>query len=139
MTYFHGGAPGLRQGDVISPRPPDDDRHLVPGCAVCEARRRGNPSDYDVNHRFDRIYVTTERFVALCFAAGYPQGDAYYVEPLGELEPDPEYEASWAVSAARVKAVLRTRVEMGPIQMKRWLRLSGGPMALQSALRPGAR
>ena len=38
-TYWHGGAPGLRPGDVIEPRADGDTRHLVDGCPTCEARR----------------------------------------------------------------------------------------------------
>lgn len=125
MTYFHGGVPDLRPGDLIEPQPMGQGRHLVPGCPVCEARRAGTPSDYDRNHRFDRVYVTTDRFVARCFAFGYPEGDVYYVEPLGNLEPDPEHEESFAVRGARVKAVVARRVVPRPAEYRRWAKLAG--------------
>lgn len=120
---FHGGAPGLRPGELITPRPPDDDRHLVDGCPVCEARRAGAPLEYDSNHRFDRVYVTTNRRTARGFAAGYPLGTVYQVDPVGELEPDVEDpEESFAVEAARVRVVLQLRVVLRPGEQHRLLR-----------------
>jgi hypothetical protein len=126
---FHGGAPGLRPGDVIEPRPPGDERHLVDGCPVCEARRVGDPSDYDRDHRFDRVYVTPNRFIARCFAAGYPSGALYQVEPVGDLETDPEHEESFAVRAARVLVVLDRCVDARFFrrgEVRRWLRMGEG-------------
>lgn len=43
VRYFHGGAPGLRPGDIIEPT--SGTAHLVDGCPTCEARRRGEPLD----------------------------------------------------------------------------------------------
>lgn len=120
--YFHGGAPGLRAGDLITPRPPDDQRHLVDGCPVCEARRRGERLDYDRDHRFDRVYVTTNRLIARGFAGGYPNGALYQVEPLGELEPDPEHEENFAVPAARVVVKLDGYVILRRGEARRLLR-----------------
>ena len=110
--YYHGGVPGLWPGDVIEPQSMGEGRHLVDGCPVCEARKQGTPSDYDENHRFDRIYVTTNKFIATVFAAGYPRGALYRVEPLGALEEDPEHPESWAVPAARVLKVADALVDV---------------------------
>lgn len=124
--YFHGGVPGLRSGDLIEPQPFDRGAHLVDGCPVCEARRSGTPSDYDRNHRFDRVYVTTVRFIAKCFAAGYPNGALYRVEPLGDLEADPEHPDSFAVQAARVLAKIDGYVVMSRSELRGMARLSVG-------------
>lgn len=129
--FFHGGAPGLRVGDIVSPRPAGDTRHLVDGCAVCEARRAGAPSDYDRNHNFGAVYVTTERWIARMFANGYPQGGLYSVEPLGELIEDPEQPpiavepVSFAVPSARVLSVLDRLVWMTPKEVRHTIRKAG--------------
>lgn len=100
---------------------------MVSDCPVCEARRGGVPLDYDRDHRFDRVYITTDRFIARCFAAGYPNGALYDVEPLGDIEVDPEHPANFAVPAARVRAVLDgyVRIERRG-EIRRWLRLASG-------------
>jgi hypothetical protein len=126
--FFHGGAPDLSPGDLLTPREPGDQRHLVDNCPVCEARRRGAPSAYDVNHNFDRVYITTVRAVARGFAAGYPKGALYSVEPVGDIEPDPEqppgYDepVNFAVHAARVLSVLDPLVALSPKEERRLLR-----------------
>jgi len=127
--YFHGGAPGLRRGDLISPRPADDQRHLVDGCPVCEARRAGTPSDYDRDHRFDRIYITTNRLIARGFAAGYPNGALYDVDPIGEIDPDPEHAESFAVPAARVRAKIDGYVILRRGERRKLLQLAAGGSA----------
>lgn len=100
-------------------------RHLIDGCPVCEARKRGEPSDYDVNHRLDRIYVTTNRRIARGFAAGYPRGALYAVEPLGPLEDDPEHPESFAVERARVTWVADPCVILRPNELRRWFEDAG--------------
>jgi hypothetical protein len=130
--FFHGGAPGLKVGDILSPRPADDQRHLVDGCGICEARRRGAPSDYDRDHNFAAVYVTTDRQVARFFANGYPHGGVYRVEPLGELTTDPEQPpwaidepVSFAVPQARVLAVLDPLVRVTAKEARRMMRRLG--------------
>ncbi|GAB3166965.1 hypothetical protein GCM10027059_26770 [Myceligenerans halotolerans] len=122
MTYYHGGVPGLRPRDLITPREADDASHLVDGCPTCEARRAGSQLATDPNDpRF--VYVTQERQYARVYAAGYPRGALYRVEPVGELvattdDPVP----SWAVPAARVLSVLDPLVIMRPAEVRRALR-----------------
>ena len=45
--YFHGGAPGLRPGDLIEPQ--QGTAHLLDGCPTCEARKAGQPLANDDN------------------------------------------------------------------------------------------
>jgi hypothetical protein len=106
LRLWHGGAPGLRAGDLITPRPDGDTAHLVDGCPVCEARRTGTVEEH--GPRPGRVYVTTDREYARLYASGYPRGGLYRVEAVGDLEDttgvdDPV--PSWAVPAARVLAV----------------------------------
>lgn len=111
MIAFHGGAPGLRPGDWIVPRSPEDTAHFVDGCPVCEARRRGErlPED-DLDPTL--VYVTTERDYATVFADGYPRGGLYRVETQGELTPSPDPVPSWGVPRARVVSVLDRLVRL---------------------------
>lgn len=112
--YWHGGAPGLKPGDLIEPRPHGDDAHLVDGCPTCEGRRNGEQLDTDDNDP-GLVYITTDRDYARIYAAGYPRGALYRVEPVGELtdrarshDPVP----SWAVPQTRVLAVYDACVMM---------------------------
>lgn len=121
IRYFHGGAPGLRPGDLIGPRQDGDSAHLVDGCPVCEARRAGAPVDADDNDP-SLVYVTTSRDYARVYAAGYPRGALYVVEPIGEMvdrtgEHDPE--PSWGVPAARVLSVYDAVVIFAPKDLRR--------------------
>lgn len=114
LRLWHGGAPDLRVGQLIEPRPHTDQRHLIAGCAICEARRRGEQHEDDDNDP-TFVYLTTDREYARMYAAGYPRGALYRVEPVGELvalsvEQDPR--PSWAAPAARVLAVYDACVTM---------------------------
>lgn len=119
MRLYHGGAPGLREGDRITPR--TDDAHLVDGCPTCEARRAGAPlpeDDLDPS----LVYVTTDREYASIYAAGYPNGALYQVETDGPMTPSPDPVESWGVPSAVVVAVLDRLVRMTPKQKRRVIR-----------------
>lgn len=126
VRYWHGGAPGLRPGDIIEPRAHDDDAHLVDGCPTCDARKAGAQLAED-NNDPALVYVTTDRDYARIYASGYPRGALYRVEPIGELvdrsaqDPAP----SWGCGSARVLSVYDPLVALTPKQVrryaKRWL------------------
>lgn len=121
---WHGGAPGLRVGDVLYPDP-SRTAHLVDGCPTCEARRAGEQLATD-NNDASLVYVTTDREYARIYAAGWPRGDLYRVE-VDELpdvqSPDPV--PSWGVRAARIAAVYDRCVSLTPAQIRRLLRRTG--------------
>lgn len=80
---FHGGAPGLKPGDVLRP-----------------ASELGLHFTFDERaiYRRDRVYVTRERDSARSFASNYKTafgvsepGDVYRVEARGDLELDPDH------------------------------------------------
>lgn len=122
--YWHGGAPGLRPGDLITPQPNDEGPHLIDGCPTCEARRAGQQLDIDTNNP-DWVYITTSREYARIYAAGYPRGALYQVEPLGELHDrtrDHDMEPSWGVDSARVLVVYDPVVSMTPQQLRKAVR-----------------
>lgn len=122
---WHGGIPGLRVGDIIRPPDPGDTRHLVDGCPECDARKRGSTT---LMHGpvAGRVYVTSSREYARIYAAGYPRGALYQVEPIGNLEADPEAgpggAVSWMVAEARVVCVYDPVVIMSPKRVRAWAR-----------------
>lgn len=121
--YWHGGKPGLRPGDLIQPT--EDTEHLIDGCPVCEARRHGQQLPDDPNDP-TKVYVTTDREYARIYAAGYPHGALYVVEPIGPMErTTDDEEPSWAVPEARVLRVYDPRVSLDAKQVRRLIRRYG--------------
>lgn len=118
MRYFHGGAPGLRPGDLIEPQPLGKGAHLVDGCPTCEARKTGQQLSTDELDP-SMVYVTTDREYARLYASGYPRGALYVVDPVGELTPAPDPVPSWGCSAARVTAVYDAYVVMTERQLRK--------------------
>ena len=102
-TFYHGGVRRLHRGGVLLP-----------------PSKSGAPSTADFGAgevcRRDRVYIISELDQARMFALMAPpkgHGDVYEVEPLGELEPDPDYSGpgeSYAVPMARVVRVAERNV-----------------------------
>lgn len=124
--YLHGGAPGLAPGDLLTPRAPGDHSHLHPEgrCATCDARRAGRQLAYD-NNNPALIYITTDRDYARLYAAGYPRGAVYVVEPQGEMTDrwrngtGEDCVPSWGVPSARIVRVLDPLVNIEPKEQRR--------------------
>lgn len=123
---FHGGIPGHKPGDLITPHPPN----VVDGCDICAAKAAGRQPVVEglgvvdpITERPDRVYVTTDREYARFYASKYPLGDLYTVEPVGELEPSTEdHFPSWTVAAARVVSVYDRAVRLTPHRRRTLLR-----------------
>jgi hypothetical protein len=118
-VYFHGGYPGLKPGDLILPPDTTGTEHRLSAIAA----EHGGPA---YSTRTDIVYVTTGRDVARAFAAFYPDGALYRVEPDGELEPDPDCATpglSWQCPAARIAAVIDPVVLFRDRTPERWIRL----------------
>ncbi len=112
---FHGGAPGLRAGDLIRP---GHSRQGRDDCPLCVARAAGGPVSIDgPSLHADRVYLTTVRLYAAFYASLYGRGDLYRVEPVGEVERSTEDSIeTYLAPAARViaavdRAVLLTWTE----------------------------
>lgn len=125
VRYFHGGVPGLRPGDLVTPHPPN----LIDGCPVCAARADGltatlNGQAVDPpTGRPDRVYITSDRDYGRFYASRYWRGDLYTVEPVGDAEPSTEDPfPTWCVPAARVLAVYDRAVQLTPVQRRSLLR-----------------
>ena len=122
---FHGGAPGLRPGDLVEP---GHERKAHPGCAWCTARTRGEltAATDGLSEHQDRVYLTPERLYARYYASLYGRGDLYRVEPVGELERSTEDTVeTWTVPAARIVAVLDRAVLLTRSERRRLYRLWG--------------
>lgn len=127
--FWHGGVPGLRPGDLITP---GHERVFHDGCVYCAARRDGNavvaPGGELIDPptgRPDRVYITSDRDYARFYASLYGRGDLYRVEPVGDLERSTEDRFdSWCVEAARVLAAVDWAVRLTPGQrrslQRRW-------------------
>lgn len=77
VKYFHGGPRGIK---AVLPS-------IDTGAASC-ASYGG-----DGVCRRDRVYLTTIYEAAIIYAAMHPSGHGvvYEVEPIGDIEPDPDY------------------------------------------------
>lgn len=109
--YWHGGPAGLAVGDVILPA---SELSHMPGFYAME-----DYADADPN----RVYVTTSPLIAESFAelvidwSRMPpvkvHGAVYEVEPVGSVEPDPDYPGSgchFSCERARIVAVTKPRI-----------------------------
>lgn len=111
--YWHGGAPGLRVGDVIRPSSTIGVRSATQLAAEFP--------DYDS----DRVYVTNDKAHARAYAANWrhphpasiediaARGDLYNVTPKGDRNDDPDYPTgvSWGCDKAIIVAVIERNVQ----------------------------
>lgn len=103
-VLYHGGAPGFRSGDIITPHPT---KH-VDGCEWCA-------SGADDNHLPDRVFATPVRLYAKHFASKYIRGWLYIVEEVegSALEPsDNDPFESYHAEKLRVVKVCERSVEL---------------------------
>ncbi|MET9819621.1 hypothetical protein [Streptomyces sp. NPDC006355] len=115
MRYFHGGVPGLVRGDLLLP----------PVVTGVERTLTADVLAMGGQARRDRVYVTTGREVARVYAALRPDGALYEVEPVGELEADPDCQVagvSYECPAARVVRVVDPVVLLRSRPFEAWLR-----------------
>lgn len=116
MRYYHGGVTGLRPGQFILP-PTETDTVSISDCGAPTDELSQRVAEV---HRRDRVYVTTDLDAARVFAAYAPfgnnrrGGDVYEVQPVGDIEPDPDYladdNASVCCERARVLRIIATGV-----------------------------
>lgn len=117
--YWHGGRAGLEPGTILIPR------------AVAE-REGADLRHYEAQPGYDlgvtdaeRVYFASSREFARGFAAQIQmvepesgvvasQGALYEVEPIGEIEKDPDFEGSvsWCAPRARIVAVAEPDVRL---------------------------
>jgi hypothetical protein len=103
MTYFHGGAPGLKVGDLIRP---------AISLGIDHPRTPNQP-----RYSPRRVYITRTRWYAELFASG--KGDLYEVKPVGRALPDLDANDSFTCSCAEIVAVLATHPVPMPEQARR--------------------
>lgn len=113
-TFWHGGAPGLEVGAVL----------LTAQAAKAAGRE---DTAHALQHGYAdgttdarRVYFTTDREMARGYCGLYKVGDAasgslYRVEPIGPVEPDPDFEGrdvSWCAPGARIVEVEEEQVDV---------------------------
>jgi hypothetical protein len=114
-TWYHGGIPGLRAGDRILPPDETGTDHRLSAHAPAEAPH---------GHRTDVVYLTNSQQAARVYAALYPDGALYQVEPETTIEPDPDAPALAAMAtSAVVTAVIRPRVALAHRRLDSWIRM----------------
>lgn len=137
MRLFHGGAPGLRPGDLIEP---GHGRKVHDGCTWCAARAELPPERDGLPALPDRVYLTPLRWYARYYASLYGRGDLYQVEPLGDLDRSTEDNVeSWTAPSARVIAAVDRAVLLTPAERRRLAILWGrADVAAQQARKVNA-
>jgi hypothetical protein len=122
VRYFHGGIPDLKPGDRLLPPDQTGTEHRLSTYAA----QLGGPAH---TLRTDVVYLTTERQVACGYAAFYPDGALYQVDPGPPVEPDPDClvpGVSWQAPSAVVVAVIDPVVLFRSRTPTRWLRMANG-------------
>lgn len=131
MRFFHGGIPDLKPGDLILP----PDTTGTPRTLATYSEQLA-----DSGHvRRDRVYLTVGRDVAKVYAAFYPDGALYEVQPHGDLHPDPDCtvpDVSYEAPAARILRVIDPAVLLRNRTVDAWVRLLN--RATDTAGRQGA-
>lgn len=109
--YYHGGKPGMKPGQFILPPSFTRARTLADFGAEGICRR-------------DRVYVITDFSVASMYAAMFPGkkgGYVYLVEPVGEIEDDPDCNQpglSFSAEKARIVKVFKlSKNEVSMVRM----------------------
>lgn len=115
VRWYHGGVPGLGVGDWLVP----------PDCSgTCHRLSLHAPEGAPHGTRTDVVYVTSDPEVARVYAAFYPDGAVYEVDPDGPVEPDPDApELAGMCDMARIVAVARPRVMFAHRRPESWLRI----------------
>ncbi|MFT4220805.1 MAG: GNAT family N-acetyltransferase, partial [Microbacterium sp.] len=117
--FWHGGRPGLAPGTILMSRNEAD--HAGADMGFYEAQ-----PGYEENFTHaDRVYFSSDRAFARAYAGLIQQreertgvicrqGDLYEVEPVGEIEKDPDFSGgvSWCAPQARIVAVAEVDVRM---------------------------
>jgi hypothetical protein len=105
----------MNPGDVILHH---DGRKKHPGCAICEARERGE-STIDPKSAKLAVYVTSDKEYARHYASLWGYGDLYVVRPVGQTEPsDEDPFPSWTCEGARVVSVFQRAVRLTDSQRR---------------------
>ena len=117
QRLWHGDAPGRAVGDQLAPP-------ARPVFGATRLHQSTGQGQRDITHRLDRVYVTTDRHLALAYASTWSpdgrrsRGGSLYLVESDELEPDEDLLSlpgvSFQTRSARVVAVAKARVRFDP-------------------------
>jgi len=115
MSMFHGGYPGLAIGDFVEPPAVTGADHTLSAYV---------PDGAPWGTRTDVVYVTPRQDTARAYAAMYPDGALYRVEPVDVVGPDPDApDEAVMCRRARVVEVVRERVVFAHRTPESWMRM----------------
>src|SRR5262245_49753583 len=113
-TFWHGGYPHLKPGDLLLPPSQTEARHTLSR----HAKELGYTGEVT---RRDVVYVSADERDAVFFATMYPNGGAVYlVVPDEPLEPDPDGKVrglSWRCPSALI--LVRRELGLSRSQLRR--------------------
>lgn len=105
--FWHGGPSGRQRGALLLP----------PSVTGSKSVSDLVPNNV---HRRDRVYVTTSYKAALIYAAGFRKGVVYLVEPVGDLEQDPDcYDPTLSFQCGRARVLKVIKPKPWEIEMAR--------------------
>lgn len=138
-VLFHGGAAGLRPGDVIVPGMAE--HRFVDGCEICAAHARGESTTLDPLTPHDWVYATTDRPYARYYASRAVKGTLYRVRLEGDIEQSTEDEfPTWRARRGVVVSVLERRVQLTMRERRRlFIRWGGTPREFNEMLAAAAK
>lgn len=104
--FYHGGPRGIKGGFILPP--------TVTNAPSCSSYGGAGV------HRRDRVYVTKNAHTALLYACGQPdRGSVYVVEPIGDIEDDPDWLGEKGQAQQCVKArIISERPVAGKMMRK---------------------
>lgn len=111
--YFHGGIPGLDVGaKILSPDVTGTQRTL-------SSHARANSPH---GMRRDVVYVSTRQNDARVYAAFYPDGAIYEVDPIDVIGPDPDCPTrALMCREAAITAVVHPRIVLAHRTVDSWI------------------
>lgn len=123
---YHGGAPDLRPGELLTP---GHERKQHDNCPWCQANAQAAKSKtgYDGHSghtdQSTHVYATTNRLYAKFHASLYGYGDLYRVTPVGDSSiSDEDTIHTIKAPAMRIEAVIDRAVRLTNTERRRLAR-----------------
>lgn len=127
-ALYHGGAPGLRVGDILDPH---HDRPIHDGCETCRANAEAAKAGHGYDgtdgptHIKTHVYATPAKWYAKLHASLYGYGDLYRVEPIGILQVSTEDDVETIMAPTmRIVAVADRAVRLSNRERRQIMRLT---------------
>lgn len=118
-SWFHGGYPGLEVGEFIDCPDVTAAENTLSAYATAAGAPHGT--------RNDVVYLTDRQDTARAYAAMFPDGALYRVEPVDVVGPDPDAPTEAIMCRrAQIVEVVRERVVFAHRTPESWIRMLVG-------------